>query len=184
MEEETKKDNEEIDANEINIVDEVDGAQAKIAKLKKDIEICRKEKDDYLNGWRRAKADFINVERDLARHETENRKYVEMRIMKELLAVADDFEKAFASSPPDSPWLEGVKMIYSNLKALLASRDVQKIDAVGKEFNPEFHEAIEVKQTDQESDDNMIVEEFQSGYILGERVLRAAKVKVAKYQSN
>jgi molecular chaperone GrpE len=104
--------------------------------------------------------------------------------MKELLTVADGFEKAFASSPPDSPWLEGVKMIYSNLKAILASYGVQKIDAVGKEFNPEFHEAVEVVQTQQESDDNTVVEELQSGYRVGERVLKATKVKVAKYQSN
>jgi len=183
MEEKTKKDDEEINLDDIDVVEEADGALAKIAKLKKDLEICKKEKDDYLNGWKRAKADYINAEREFTGQLESASKYSEARILKELLNIADGFENAFMSAPSDSPWISGIRRIYDQLEALLKKHGVEKIQATGEIFDPHRHEAIDIVSTDTEKDNDRITQELQTGYMMHDKVLRPSKVKVSKYNN-
>jgi molecular chaperone GrpE len=183
MEEETQKNDKEINSDDIDVMDEVDGALAKIAKLKKDLEVCKKEKVDYLNGWKRAKADYINAERKFTGQLESVTKYSEARILKELLNIADGFENAFASAPPDSPWTGGIRYIYDKLETLLTKHGVKKIQTAGEMFNPHYHEAVEIISTDAEKDDDRIMQELQTGYMMHDKILRPSKVKVAKYNN-
>ncbi|MEK7576949.1 MAG: nucleotide exchange factor GrpE [Patescibacteria group bacterium] len=168
--------------DEIEILEDNAGFAEKLSKIKKDLEVCRQEKDEYLGGWKRAKADYMNAEREFsARLETTNQ-YAETRILKELLEVADGFDNAFALDPPESQWLEGVRRIYSQIEKIFSKYGVVKMVTKNSEFDPSIHEAVEVVKTDQEKDDNKVVGEAQAGYMMGDRVLRPARVKVSKYE--
>ena len=115
--EETSNDNNQEIEDDIELAMDDNPDTAKIQKLKRDLEICRKEKDDYLSGWKRAKADYSNTERDFASRLESASKYGEVKILKELLTLADGFESAFAASPQESKWTEGIKGIQNQLNS-------------------------------------------------------------------
>lgn len=168
--------------DDIEIVEDESNFATKVAKLKKDLEVCHQEKDDYLGGWRRAKADYMNAERDFASRLESASQYAEISIIKELLEIADGFDNAFALDPPESKWLDGVRGIRNQIERIFTKYEVIKIDAVHSEFDPSVHEAVELVKVDQEEDDNKVVGEVQAGYKMKNRVLRPARVKVAKYE--
>lgn len=171
------------DSSEIELVEEESGKDAKVAKLKKDLEACRKDKDEYLNGWQRAKADFINAERETAKRIEFLILESRMQIFREIVDVLDIFEKALETKMPDSPWVSGVRSTAEKLLGVLRSHGVQHIEAVGKKFDPLYHEALETTDAPTQDNDDIITEEFQKGYTLGGRVIRPAKVKVAIYNN-
>ncbi|MBI4121554.1 MAG: nucleotide exchange factor GrpE, partial [Candidatus Ryanbacteria bacterium] len=129
--------------DDIEIVEDEDAGAAKIAKLKKELDVCKAEKEDYLKGWQRAKADYINAERAMALRLEEAGKAAQTHILLELIDVADSFEKALSGGAPDSRWAEGVRQIYEQLAGTLKRFGVEAIEARGKPFDPRFHEAIE-----------------------------------------
>ncbi|MEK7630956.1 MAG: nucleotide exchange factor GrpE [Patescibacteria group bacterium] len=159
-----------------------DDANPKLTKLKHALEICKKEKDEYLQGWQRAKADYSNAERESRKGQESAVQYAEIRMVREILDVVDTFEGAFASPPPDSPWVQGMRNTLEKLRGLLKRYDIESIDALGKIFDPVWHEAIEVKEVASEADDNKVMTEFQKGYRIGDRVIRPAKVSVGEFK--
>ncbi|MEK7649702.1 MAG: nucleotide exchange factor GrpE [Patescibacteria group bacterium] len=154
----------------------------KLTKLKRALEVCKKEKDDYLQGWQRAKADYSNAERESARRQESAVQHAETRLVREILDIVDTFEGAFATPPPDSLWVQGMRNTLDKMQNLLKRYGVESIEALGKPFDPMLHEAIEVKEVTSESDDNKIVTEFQKGYRMGERVIRPTKVSVGEFK--
>ncbi len=171
------------DSNEIELVEEESGRDAKVAKLKKDLEACRKDKEEYLNGWQRAKADFINAEREIAKRTEFLILESRIQIFREIIDVLDIFEKALETNVPDSPWVSGVRSTAEKLLVVLRSHGVQHIEAIGKKFDPLYHEALETVEVLTPDSVDIITEEFQKGYTLGGRVIRPAKVKVAIYNN-
>ena len=100
----------------------------------------------------------------------------------QLLSVIDDFERAFVALPPELrtlTWIEGVYMIGSKMFGMLQARGLNPIEAQGQEFDPHLHDAI-TAEIDPDAAPDTVIEELQPGYRLGEKVIRAAKVKVSK----
>lgn len=158
---------------------EEEGFKDKIKKLREELEKCRKEKEEYLAGWQRAKADFINTRKDEERARENFLKFAEENFLKEFLAVADSLELALKLKPS-----EGMSEIYSQLRELLKRHGAGVIEAKGKKFNPFEHEAIERMEISEPEKDNTVLEELQKGWYLHEKVLRPAKVKVGILKKN
>lgn len=161
--------------NEIELEDEVieeEGLKDKLKKMREDLKICRKEKEDYLAGWQRAKADFINAKKDEEKAREVFIKFASASVINDFLKVADSLEMSLKHKVED-----GTKEIYSQLKEILKQHGVTPMEVMGTKFNPAEHEALGEMEVDEERD-NLIVEELQKGWRLHDKVLRPAKVKV------
>lgn len=138
------------------------------------------ERDTLLDRMARMQADFDNARKRAAREQQEYREYAVADAVKALLPVIDSFERALrASANEKSEFRSGVELIYKQLQDALAKLGVQTIAAAGQQFDPRFHEAIEMVDTD-EAPDHQIVDELQRGYKLKDRMLRPAMVRVAR----
>ncbi len=149
--------------------EEEKSSQAK--KLKKKLKECQKEKQDYLNQAQRAQADFINYRRRQEQAIEEIKKYGQEGLIRDLLGVLDSLEMAAKVN-------EDFKQVKSQLLAVLKGHNLKEIEAKSKKFDPLLHEALEIIPA--KGKEGTIVEEVQKGYLLGEKVLRASKVKVAQ----
>jgi len=109
-------------------------------------------------------------------------KYATQGIIEDLLPVLDNFQRAIESASDlvdQDSFLEGVKMIYKQMHDVLEKKGVKRIDAVGETFDPNIHEAV-MQIASEEHPENVVVEEFQKGYMLHDRVIRPAMVAVSK----
>ncbi len=158
--------------------DETAESVEKFKKLKEDLKACRAEKEEYLAGWQRSRADFINARKEEEERRSEFARLREEKILRDLLEVADSFEAArrFDSS--------GNEQIQKQFFDTLKRHGVSPIDTgVGKKFDPLYHEAIGQTETDRADEDETVVEELQKGYQVNGRVLRPSKVKVALFKN-
>ena len=99
-------------------------------------------------------------------------------IVEKILPVVDNFERGLAQAPEEDAFAEGIRMIYKQLMTTLEELGVKQIEAVGKEFDPNLHNAV-MHIEDEEAGENTIVEEFQKGYTYKDFVVRHSMVKVA-----
>ena len=136
---------------------------------------------EYLDGWQRAKAEFTNYrkrqerERDLARFETVG------RIAKRYLPIVDDLERALNKRPTEgegAAWYEGIELVYRKLMNILDAEGVTLIEADNEMFDPNLHEAVVQTESD-EHESGQVIEVLQTGYKMGDRVLRPAVVRIA-----
>jgi len=151
--------------------------------LKKELDRCLKERADYLAGWQRAQADFLNYKKEQNKRIEEVLKFANLDLVIRLLSILDNFdlmEKNISEELKENENIKGILQIKMQILDFLKSQNLEIINVVIEEkFDPNFHEAIQVVETkDKESD--IIVEEIQKGYILQGRVIRPAKVKVTK----
>ena len=138
--------------------------------------------DEYLDDLLRAKAEFANFRKRWEREKQVITRFAEEELVKELLATIDNFERAIGAAKGvghEGPLLEGITMVYDQLIDTLKKLGLERIASVGCEFDPNFHEAIAQQITD-EAPDNHVFSEVQSGYKFRDRLLRPAKVRVAK----
>ena len=163
-------------------IDNTASAVAKIKKLKEELALCKKEREEYLSGWQRSRADYINLKKEREQTREMAARATEERILQELIHVLDSFEMAFANKEQwervDSDWRHGVEYIYSQMLDILREFHVQKIESLGKNFDPNVHESMATLNTDEETKQDIIAEVVSSGYIWREKVLRPAKVKI------
>lgn len=144
---------------------------------------CEKQRDEYLAGWKRAQADLINYKKDEARRLEEASVYAQVSMARDLLPMLDSFGFALATIEKDSPASKGMILIQSQFLEALKRKGVERIAVKrGDAFDPAFHEAM--MEVDPPPDGSVasghIVDELVAGYALKERVIRAAKVSVAK----
>lgn len=161
----------ESDSKEENIEDE---EMDEVEKLKKEL----KEKD---NKYLRLQAEFKNYKKRVKKEKQELTKYAHGEILKEILPVIDNFNRAIVSSEGDDDkesLLEGIKLIKKSLDEFLEESNVKPIKALGEKFDPNLHHAVMKEDTD-EYEHNEIMEELQTGYKLEDKVIRHAMVKVA-----
>jgi molecular chaperone GrpE len=138
------------------------------------------ERDALVDRMARMQADFENARKRAAKEQQEFREYASTNTIKELLPVLDSFERALhASSRERSELRNGVELIYKQLQDALAKLGLRPISAKGEPFDPHLHEAVEMVETT-DVPDHQIVEELQQGYKLKDRLLRPAMVKVAR----
>lgn len=140
---------------------------------------CEKKRDEYLAGWQRAKADFINYKKEeIARLEHISR-YANEGLLRDLIAVVDSFELGLAALEKAGPVEKGVYMIKAQIEDLLKRSGVTRIQVdIGAPLNPEHSEAIAEVISSQPP--GTVVEEVEAGYRLHEKIIRPARVKVAK----
>lgn len=173
--------------NEEDIIIEEDESslQDKIKKLQKKLKECNKDKEEYLAGWQRARADFINARREEEEKRKDLIKFSEENIIKELLVLVDGFEAAFNNeelwSKIDKNWQKGIMNLYLQLTNILKNSNVILIESMGKLFNPQEHQSLGEVEVENKNEDNMIIEEIQKGYKLHNKIIRSAKVKIGKY---
>lgn len=156
----------------------------KLAKLKEEIKKLRSERQEYLDGWQRSRADYTNLKKNT---EDEKGKIVELLktdILENFLPVLDSFNMAFSNKKTweavDPNWRVGVEHIYNQLKGIMEDYGLEEIGKAGEEFNEELHDAKEVIETDEEKNDHKIAEVIQVGYKKDEYIIRPAKVKIYK----
>ena len=153
---------------------EPDARDARIAELEGQLE-------EYRQRLLRSQADFDNYRRRTQREKEEMAKYASAEIITRLLPVLDNFERAIGASKDSGDFealAKGVDMIHRQLLQLLEQEGLKPMETVGQPFNPEFHEAVMRVESD-EHEEGTVVEELQRGYILKDRVIRPAMVKVS-----
>ena len=169
---------EEEQAEEESVTDDL----ADPEELKDKLEQAENQAAEYLDGWQRTQAEFSNYKK---RQETERAQMMtlaNMTVLRKLLPVVDDFERALSTLPVDLSqltWCEGVLLIKAKLDGILESEGVKPIETEGEMFDPRYHEAVTYEESSGH-EDGQIIGEAQRGYTLGERVLRPALVRVAK----
>ncbi len=157
-----------------------------LAALRSELEKARAQAAEYLDGWQRARAEFANLKKRVEAEREEIRYRSNEELLLKVLPVVDDFERAFQELPPemeDAAWVNGITMIMNKLHKLLESENVAPLEAAGKPFDPQWHQAMMQEET-KDYPDGICIEEIQRGYRLGDRVLRPALVKVACNSGN
>jgi len=151
-----------------------------IELLRKLAEDKQKEIDEYKNRWIRTQADFDNYRKRIQREIQEINLYAGEQLIKDILPVIDNFERALNSAKgSDDAFYKGVQMIYQQLIDILKKHEVKEIEAVGKPFNPNFHEAVmTIESEDLEPD--TVAEVLLKGYMYHSKVIRPSMVKVVK----
>ncbi len=149
-------------------------------KQKKDeLSELKQKCEEYLAGWKRAQADYQNLQKQTAEEKAELIKYANGNLITSLLPILDNFNVALtqAEKDKDNPWVKGFEYIKKQLQDFFTDLGVKEINPHGEMFNPEFHEAVESASLSDKKDGE-IIECKRSGYLLGDKVLQAAKVVV------
>lgn len=137
--------------------------------------------DEFQARALRVQADFDNFRRRTQKEKEDLAQYATSKLVGELLPVMDNFERALLTAPatPElEPFTKGVNMIFRQLEGVLKSEGLTAMETVGQPFNPEFHQAIMQVESD-EHEEGIVTEEVQKGYLLKDKVLRPAMVKVS-----
>lgn len=149
--------------------------------LEEQLEAAEAKAAEYLDGWQRARAEFANAKKRLEKSRVEARRNATVEVIGKILPILDDFERALENVPEEiaqAGWFEGIALIDRKLRDILQSENIERIETVGEPFDPNFHEAVLQEESD-EYESGTVIKELQSGYRLGERVIRPAMVIVA-----
>ena len=140
------------------------------------------ERDEYLAGWQRAKADFVNAKKRMEDTMKEFRTMANEGLVEELLPVLHSFEMAFANrevwEKADKNWRMGIEHIYNQLKGILEQNGIKEINPVGQVFDPNIHEAVSFEKTTEK--EGSVLKVIEKGYMLGTKLIKPAKVIVAE----
>ena len=153
-----------------------------LERLQEELGEVKAQAAEYLEGWQRAQAEFSNYKRRQEAGQAQTAMLANATLLRKLLPVVDDFERAMATLPASLSqltWCEGVLLIQHKLGAILGSEGVKPIETEGQAFDPRYHEAVTYEEVSGH-EEGQIIGEVQRGYTLGERVLRPALVRVAK----
>ena len=149
-------------------------------KLQNEIDELKSEVDRLKNAYAKAYADTENVKRRLQTEADTNKKYRIQSFAKEILPVIDNLERALAASEESESQLKkGVEMIYNQLIKSLKDEGVEEIDCLNKKFDPNFEQSIMIEKKEG-VEPGVVIEVLQKGYMLKDRVLRAAMVKISE----
>ena len=155
-----------------------------IAQLRSELDQALAKADEYLTGWQRERAEFFNYKKRMEREQAQGGQNAFATAIRRYLDIADDLERALKSKnrPTEGNgaiWADGIDLIHRKMIAAFEADGVKLIDTDGKFFDPNMHEAISHEDyPDHES--GQIIEVVQPGYTLGERVIRPARVRVAR----
>lgn len=134
---------------------------------------------EYKDGWARTQADFQNFRKRVERDNEAFKASTKGDIIKKVLPVLDDLERALQNRPADDAWANGIELVARKFQNILDMEGVKKIEAKGAAFDPNFHEAISHEPSD-EVESGHVIDVVQNGYVIGERVIRPALVRVAQ----
>ncbi len=151
-------------------------------ELRKELEKCQKKAEEYLAGWQRARADFLNYKKEEMERVSGILEYALQEFILKTLPILDNFEIAEKKLPENlknDQQIKGLLQIKTQLQDFLKNQGIEEIKSVGEKFDPDFQEAVEtIEKEGVES--GTVLEEVQKGYTIQGRVLRPTKVKVVK----
>lgn len=153
--------------------------EEKIKKLKEELGMCRKEKQEYMDGWQRSKADYVNL---LKRFETESKSAKQSGVIKAVETLLPAFD-ALERAKEHGEVPEGFLAIARQLESAFSSLGLEEIGKVGEIFNPAIHEALGQDPTEDSAQDDTITTILEKGWKIGDTVIRPAKVRVALFTS-
>ena len=156
--------------------------EQQLQQLQQELQKTQAQSREYFEGWQRERADFSNYKRRIERDQQMLSQSMKTDLIKKYLSVVDDLERALRTRPTDGPaaaWSNGIELIYRKLGSMLEAEGVVRIPAETEEFNPSRHEAISHEESPNHGAGE-IIEVVQQGYMLGERVIRPALVRVAR----
>jgi molecular chaperone GrpE len=141
----------------------------------------QRERDDYYDRWLRKSAEFDNYRKRIERERREQGEQAVNNLLLELLLIVDDFDRALTVDAGDggAAYRKGVELIHAKLYDLLRKYGVRPLDTIGADFDPNLHQAV-MHEESPEHRDGEVIGELQKGYMIGDRLLRPAMVKVAK----
>ncbi|MEK7464383.1 MAG: nucleotide exchange factor GrpE [Patescibacteria group bacterium] len=149
-----------------------------LKEYKEKLEKCEQERDEYLNGWKRAKADFINYKKEEAERFARFAEMSSESMIIELISVLDSFDLGLTVLK-DEASKKGLSLIKNQLDGILKRHGLERITAkIGEKFNPERMEALQ--EIDSSEPPGTVAEQVENGYMLGDRVLRPIRVHIAK----
>jgi molecular chaperone GrpE len=154
-------------------------AETEVEALQKQLEEAEAKAAENLDGWQRAQAEFVNYKKRVQRDREMDYASMKGDIIKKMLPVLDDLERSLAHRPENDSWADGVELVARKFQSVLEAEGVKRIEAAGQPFDPNFHEAIS-SEPSEDVESGYIIEVMQNGYMLGERVIRPAMVRVAQ----
>ncbi|TSC76681.1 MAG: molecular chaperone GrpE [Parcubacteria group bacterium Gr01-1014_33] len=182
MDEDNNNQNQNQVSDDIEMIEDKEGNAPEIAertgKLRGELKKCDQEKKEYLDGWQRAKADFINYKKDEAKRFEDILQFVSRGMIEDILPTLDSFDLALRHGFPAEAE-KGILLIRTQLTDALKKRGLAEIEVkAGDEFNPETHESVGEVESSYPA--GSIAEEVQKGYMLAERVIRPTRVRLGK----
>ncbi|OGI68605.1 nucleotide exchange factor GrpE [Candidatus Nomurabacteria bacterium RIFCSPHIGHO2_01_FULL_42_15] len=157
-----------------------------LKKFRADLKKCKAEKEEYLTGWQKERAEFANYRKGEDDRKAMLSESMRERILNRFLSVMDSFNMAFAHKESwdkvDENWRKGVEYIYGQMNTIFEEYGVKAIGVEGEIFDPNIHQSMELVATDKKELDHTIATVIQKGYKLGPRIMRAARVNVYEYK--
>jgi molecular chaperone GrpE len=153
-----------------------DSESKEIEELKEKIKQLENQSEEYLNGWKRAKADYINREKEISREKINWIEFANLELVLQFLPILDSFEGFLKQIPKDqeqNQWIKGVIQIKQQTENFLKVQGLEKIATIGEKFNPDYHEVVEKK-----GEEGKIIEEIHPGFLMHNKVIRTAKVVI------
>jgi molecular chaperone GrpE len=150
--------------------------------LQKQVEAEATEAKEYLDSWQRERADFLNYKKRIDREQELTRTNVISDFVLKYLDLQDDLERALKSRPPEldgSEWFEGIEFIYRKLLTQLEKEGIKQMIPTAEMFDPTLHEAV-VQEENPDHESGQIIEVISPGYQIGDRIIRPARVRVAR----
>lgn len=170
-----------MDEEEIKIEAEdpeaTEGFETKVAKMREELSACRKDKQEYMDGWQRAKADYVNLLKRIGEDAKASESRGKIRAVETLLPAFDALERA--KEHGEIP--EGFLAIAKQLEGAFAELGLEELGSVGEKFNPSLHEALGQDKVESAEEDDTITAILEKGWRVGESVIRPAKVRVGHF---
>jgi molecular chaperone GrpE len=191
VDEDIKKENIEPGTDDSEVVefefneDGEEDLKKTLKKLRADLKVCKKEKEEYLTGWQKERADFINYKKQEEERKAIFSEAMRERILMRFLTVLDSFDMAFSNKEAwekvDENWRKGIEHIHSQMETIFEEFGIKSVGEVGESFDPGIHQSIEVVKTDDKEKDHKVAEIIQRGYKLSGRVIRPARVNIFEH---
>jgi molecular chaperone GrpE len=174
-EEQVLEQDEELEFSEEIEVDENEALREEILTL-------QQQSGEYLDGWQRERAEFTNYKKRTDRERQQLQENISGNIVRKYLEIIDDLERALQNKPTNddgATWAEGIELVYRKFLTALEAEGVAPMAVANQQFDPNLHEAISQEPND-DFESGQIIEVVRSGYMLGDRVLRPATVRIAQ----
>ena len=147
-------------------------AEDTVKKLREKLKVAEAKAKEYLDGWQRSQADFVNLRKRDEEAKIEFIKFARLSLIEELIPVLDSFNIAMSGGHKE------IEPVYTQFWGILKANGLEEFNPVGEIFDPKYHETIGTIQTEKSSDDHKILEVAQKGYRLSGKIIRPAKVKI------
>ncbi len=164
--------------------EEESNPQAVIKKLREKLKACEKERQEYLEGWQRTKADFVNARKQDEADREKFIKFSEENLLKALIPGLQSLERALASEGSAENIKQGINMVKSQIMDALKNRGLEEINNVGTKFNPEEHQSTSVVEVTDPAKDHVVMEIVERGYKFNGRVIEPAKVVIGEFKKS